>query len=99
MKNSIRSRERALSLIEEQLPHLSKLYRECHRNKGRGAFVLHTLMLEKNQEIGEIAYNTKNESLDLFDNVSSRTKLRKLIANYDPTTAGILILIGKSGAA
>ena len=99
MKPNATERDRALSLIEEQLPQLSKLYRECHRNKGRGAFVLHTLMLEKNQEIGEIAYNTKNESLDLFDNVSSQAELRKLIANYDPTTEGILILIVESGAA
>ncbi len=99
MKPNVLERDRALCLLEEQLPQLSKLYRECYLSKGRGAIVLHTFMLESNQEIGEIDYNTKNESLDLFDNVTSRSKLRKLIANYNTTTEGILILIGESGAA
>ena len=99
MKPNVPERDRALSLLEKQLPQLSKLYRECYLSKGRGAIVLYPFMLESNHEIGEIAYNTKNKSLDLFDNVSSRAELRKLIANYDPTTEGILILIGESGAA
>ncbi len=99
MKPNVLEKDRALSLLEKQLPQLSKLFNECYLSKGRGAIVLHTFMLEKNREIGEIAYNTKNESLDLFDNVSSRAELRKLIANYDPTSEGILILIIESGAA
>ena len=99
MKPNVPERDRVLSLLEKQLPQLSKLYRECYLSKGQGAIVLYPFMLESNHEIGEIAYNTKNESLDLFDNVSSRAELRKLIANYDPTTEGILILIGESGAA
>ncbi|GAH81852.1 unnamed protein product [marine sediment metagenome] len=99
MKPNITERDRALSLLEEQLPQLSKLFKECYLGKGRGAIVLHTFILEKNLEISEIAYNKKNESLDLFDNVSSRAELRKLIANYDPTFEGILILIIESGAA
>ena len=77
MKSNVPERDRALSLLEEQLPQLSKLSRECYLSKGRGAIVLYPFMLGKNHEIGEIAYNTKNESLDLFDNVTSRSKLRE----------------------
>ncbi len=99
MKPNVAERDRALSLLEEQLPQLSKLCRHCYRSKGRGgAIVLYPFMLESNREIDEIAYNTKKQSLDLFDNVTSRSKLRKLIANYDTTTEGISILIVESGA-
>ena len=99
MKPNITERDRALSFLEEQLPQLSKLFNECYLSKGRGAIVQYPFMLEKNHEITEFAYNTKNESLDLFDNASSRDELRKLIANYDRTSEGILILIIESGAA
>jgi len=99
MKPNVTERERALSLLEEQLPQLSKLFKECYLSKGRGAIVLYPFMLGKNHEIGEIAYSTKSESLDFFDNASSRAELRKLIANYNPTNEGILILIVESGAA
>jgi len=91
-------RDRVLRLLEPQLPQLSKLYRDSYLKKGRGALVLHTSMIESNFSIGEIEYNTRKKSLDLFDNVVSRTALRKLIDNYDPTTEGILILITGSTA-
>ena len=99
MKPNVTERERALSLLEEQLPQLSKLFKECYLSKGRGSIVLYPFMLGKNHEIGEIAYSTKSESLDFFDNASSRAELRKLIANYNPTNEGILLLIVESGAA
>ena len=92
-------RDKALSLLDDQFPQLSKLYRECYLSKGRGAIVLHTSVLKGNRETGEIAYNTKEESLDLFDNVGSRSDLRKLIDKYDPATEGVMILIVESGAA
>ena len=98
MKSQEIERDRAISLLEKQLPQLSKLYRECYLSKGRGALVLHTSMIESDLPISEIAYNKRRKSLDLFENQGSRTALRKLIANYDTDTEGILILISESTA-
>ena len=95
---SIVERDRVLGLLEQRLPPLSKLYRDSHISKGRGALVLHTSAVERNLSISDVDYNKKNESLDLFDRANSRSELRKLIDTYDPTTEGILILISESSA-
>jgi hypothetical protein len=99
MSSIVHERDEALELVQEQLPQLSSIYKECYLSKGRGALVLHSFMLQEKHKISAIDYNTKDQSLDLFDNISSRSKLRDLIDNYDAAAEGILILVAESGAS
>lgn len=98
MESIIQERENGLRLLDKQLFHISNVFRENYLKKGRGALVVYTFILETNHQLSSIDYNTKDESIDLFDNEKSRKDLKKLIDNYDPKTEGILILITKSNA-
>ena len=66
--------------------------------KGRGALILYPFHVENIPQLNCIDYNTRNQSLDLFDNKKSRNDLAKLIDNYDPNIQGILVLITRSNA-
>ena len=54
--------------------------------------------MERNHEIDEMDYHSKEDAVDLFDNVKSRTDLKRMISNYDPKRDGILILITETTA-
>ncbi len=99
METAIREREKVLKILEKQLYHLSNVFRESYLKKGRGALVVPTCLLEGNPQISSTAYNNRNESLALFDTANSRKDLKELIDNYDPKTAGILILITQANNA
>ena len=90
---AIQEREKALTILEKQLYHLSNVFKESYLKKGRGALVIPTFLIEVNTQISSTDYNNRNESLALFDSAKSRKDLKKLIDNYDPKTEGILILI------
>ncbi len=62
---------------------------------GRNCF--YPFHVENVPQLSCVDYNTKDQSLDLFDR-KSREDLAKLIDNYDPKKQGILILITKSNA-
>ena len=98
MESSIQERENTLKIIDNYLNFLSRIYRECYLQKGRGAIVLYPFHAENVPRLSCVDYNTKDQSLDLFDNRKSREDLAKLIDNYDPKKQGILILITKSNA-
>ena len=98
METSIQEKETTLKLIDEHLDLLSKLYKECYLQKGRGALILYPFHVENIPKLSCIDYNTRNQSLDLFDNKKSRKDLAILIDNYDPKIHGILVLITRSNA-
>ena len=98
MEASIQEKGTTLKLLDKHLYFLSKLYKECYLQKGRGALILYPFHVENIPQSSCIDYNTRDQSLDLFDNKKSRKDLAKLIDNYDPKIQGILILITKSNA-
>ncbi len=99
METAIQEREKALTILEKQLHHLSTVFRESYLKKGRGALVVPTFLLESNPQISSTNYNNKNESLALFDSAKSRKDIKKLIDNYDPKAEGILVLITQANNA
>lgn len=98
MESSIQERENTLKKLDKHLNFISRIFRECYLQKGKGAIVLYPFHVDNILQLSCIDYNTKNQSLDLFDNRKSRKDLEKLIDNYDPTNQGILILITKTNA-
>ena len=98
METSIQEKETTLKLINNNLDLLSILYKECYLQKGRGALILHPFLVENIPQLSCIDYNTRDQSLDLFDNKKSRKDLANLIDNYDPKIQGILVLITRSNA-
>ena len=68
-------RERALDILEDKLPQLSKLYKECYLHSGRGGLLLYAIDVIEREAPNNYDYRTKEEMLDVFDNLSSRNKL------------------------
>ena len=98
MESSMQERDNTLKKLDKHLTFLSRIYRECYLQKGIGAIVFYPFHVDNILQLSCINYNTKDQSLDLFDNRKSRKDLEKLIDNYDPKNQGILILITKSNA-
>ncbi len=96
METSIQEKETTLKLVNNHIDLLSILYKECYLQKGRGALILHPFHVENIPQLSCIDYNTRDQSLDLFDNKKSRKDLANLIDNYDPKIQGILVLITRS---
>ena len=98
MESSIEERENTLKVLDRHLKFLSKIYRECYLQKGRGAIILYPFHVENIHLLNCIDYNNKDQSLDLFNNRKSREYLSKLIDSYALKNQGVLILITKSKA-
>jgi hypothetical protein len=98
METSIQEKETTLKLVNNHIDLLSILYKECYLQKGRGALILYPFHVENVPQLSCIDYNTRDQSLDLFDNKKSRRDIAKLIDSYDPKNQGILILITRSDA-
>lgn len=98
MESFIQERENTLKTMEKHLNFLSRIYRECYLQKGRGAIVLYPFHVENVPQLTCVDYNTKDESLFLFDNRKSRNDIAVIIDNYDPKSHGVLILITKENA-
>jgi hypothetical protein len=98
MESNIQERENTLIELEKQIHDISNVFRKSYLQKGRGALVAYTYLLEIDHKLSPIDYNTKVQSIDLFDNKKSRQKLSMLIDNYDPRTEGIMMVISKSNA-
>lgn len=98
MKSPIQERESTLDKLYMHLEYISRLYKECYLQKGRGAIILYPSHVDNIHQLSCINYNTEYDSLALFENNKSRGDLRKLINNYDPKKQGVLVLITKSNA-
>lgn len=98
MEASFKERDDTLIKLEKQIYHVSNVFRECYLKKGRGALIMYTSLVNSGHKLNDIDYNTKSESLFLFDNSKSRKELSVLIDNYNPNTEGIMVLITESNA-
>jgi hypothetical protein len=98
METSIQEKETTLKFLDKHLDFLSRIYKECYLQKGRGALIFYPFHVEDIRRLSCVDYTTRDQSLDLFDNKKSRKDLAKLIDNYDPKIQGILILITKTKA-
>ena len=98
MESSIQERDNTLEKLDKNLKYLSRIFRECHLQKGKGAIVLYPFHVDNILQLSCIDYNTKDQSLALFDNRKSREDLEKLIDSYEPRNQGIIVLITKSNA-
>ena len=98
MQEAIQEKEDALAKLEEQIYELSKLFREGYLRAGRGALIVHTTLVKAGHRPSIIDYNTRRESLELFDSTKSKRELTKMIDGYDPSVEGILVLVTQSSA-
>jgi hypothetical protein len=62
MEKSIQEKETTLKLIDKHLDLLSKLYKECYLQKGRGALILYPFHVENISQLSCIDYNTDLEN-------------------------------------
>jgi hypothetical protein len=79
METSIQEKETTLKLLDNHLDFLSRIYKECYHQKGRGALILYPFHIENVPQLSCIDYNTRDQSLNLFDNKKSRKDIAKLI--------------------
>ena len=98
MKNSNKmtaadERDMALSRLNGNLIALSKTYKECYLEMGKGGLLVYAQNMIKGKIPGKHHYRTKQELLELLDQPVSHDKLGNLIDNYDPKREGIMVLI------
>lgn len=98
MKNSNKltaadERDMALSTLNGNLIALSKTYKECFLEMGKGGLLVYAQDLLNSEIPGKHHYRTKQELLELLDQPVSHNKLGNLIENYDPKKEGIMVLI------
>jgi hypothetical protein len=92
-------RDRALSILGKDLGHLTKLFKECFLEQGRGALLLHTQFVLKQTIPNKSDYRAKEEIVDLFEDEKSRTEIAKMVDEYEPKESGILVLITQQANA
>ena len=86
-------RDMALSTLNGNLIALSKTYKECYLEMGKGGLLVYAQNMIKGKIPGKHHYRTKQELLELLDQPVSHDKLGNLIDNYDPKREGIMVLI------
>ncbi len=89
----------AIKSLEDNIFQLSKLFRECYLEHGRGAFILYADTLKKGILPFAEQYNTKEDAVDLFDDANSRVSLSNIIEKYNQKSEGVIVLITSSNAA
>jgi hypothetical protein len=86
-------RDKALSILGKDLVHLSKLFKECNLEQGRGALLLHTRLILEPTVPNKSDYRTKEEIVDLFEDKKSRSEIAIMVDEYESKKSGILVLI------
>ena len=86
-------RDMILSTLNGNLIALSKTYKECFLEMGKGGLLVYAQDILHGKIPGKHHYRTKQELLDLFDQPASHNQLGDMIDNYDPKKEGILVLI------
>jgi hypothetical protein len=86
-------RDQALRILEDNLPKISKLYKQCYLSTGRGALLVYASDVIKRGVPNEHDYRTKEEILEVFDAPQSYSQLKEMIENYDQKREGIMTLI------
>jgi hypothetical protein len=90
---AIDQRDKALSILNSNLAHLSKVYKECFLSMGRGAMLVYAIDVVDGILPDEHNYRTKREILEVFDAPKSSEQLGKMIDNYNQSKEGIMTLI------
>lgn len=91
MEEAKQERADALSMLEEHIFELSNVFRESYLRSGRGALIVYTYLLNEGHRPTSIDYNSRKQSLDLFDTASSKSQLEKMIDGYNPSSEGVQI--------
>ena len=86
-------RDMALSTLNGNLIALSKTYKECFLEMGKGGLLVYAQDMLKGKIPEKHHYRTKQELLELFDQPASHNQLGNMIDNYDPKKEGIMVLI------
>ena len=86
-------RDMALSTVNGNLIALSKTYKECYLEMGKGGLLVYAQDMLKGKIPEKHHYRTKQELLELFDQPASHNQLGNMIDNYDPKKEGIMVLI------
>ena len=92
-------RDKALSILGKDLPHLSKLFKECYLAQGRGALLLLAKTVLESTIPNKFDYRTKDEIMDLFDDDKSKSEISLMVEEYDPKKSGILVLVTEQANA
>jgi hypothetical protein len=86
-------RNKALSLLGENIAYISRLYKECFLEVGRGAMLVYASDVIEGGLPTKYDYRNKKEILEFYDDPSSHLKLKSLIDDYDYKKEGIMTLI------
>jgi|GEM_PF-928925 len=88
-----KEKDEALSLLEPVLFEISKVYRECYLAQGKGAMLVYAYSVINGRIPNEHDYRTREEILEIFDDINSKASLAELLNKYEPRSEGILVLI------
>ena len=91
--SAMNQRDKALSVLDSNLPRLSKLYKECFLAMGRGAMLVYASDVIEGRLPSKHDYRRKEEILDVFDAPTSHAELEEMIDKYDYKSEGIMTLI------
>jgi len=91
--SAINQRDKALSILNSNLAQLSRLYKECFLEMGRGAMLVYASDVVKGRLPSKYDYRNKEEILDVFDAPTSHAELEEMIDKYDYKNEGIMTLI------
>jgi len=85
--------DKTLSILESVLFEISKVYKECYLSQGKGALLVYSDLVINGHIPDECDYRIKEDILDMFDDINSKSKLLELLNKYEPRTEGILVLV------
>jgi hypothetical protein len=88
-----KERDKALSALEPVLFEISKVYRECYLSQGKGALLVYADSVINGHIPNAHDYRTREDVLEIFDDIDSKASLAALLNKYEPRTEGILVLI------
>ncbi len=91
--SAITQRNEAISILASKLVYLSRLYKECFLEMGRGAMLIYASDVIAGRLPDKYNYRKEEEILDVFDATFSHTKLKEMINGYDYKNEGIMTLI------
>ena len=91
-----KEKDEALSALEPVLFEVSKVYRECYLSRGKGAMLVYADSIINGHIPNMHDYRTREDVLEIFDNIDSKASLAGLLDKYEPRAEGILVLITSS---
>jgi hypothetical protein len=93
MESLIIQRNKAIEILQDKISHVSNVFRKGYLENGRGSLLLYIEDVINDRKISKENYRDRDDSLFLFDDEKSKSKLAYMIDSYDPKTQGIVMLI------